>query len=61
METLKIEDLNYTYEDYKLWEGDWELASGVSVAMSPSSMRKHQSLASEIIFHLALNWRLSDV
>lgn len=52
METLKLEDLNYTYKDYKLREGNWELASGVSVAMSPLSTSKYQSLASEIIFHL---------
>jgi Uma2 family endonuclease len=52
MEALKLEDLNYTYEDYKLWEGDWELMGGVPVAMSPAPMRKHQSIASEIIFHL---------
>jgi len=39
----------YTYEDYKQWEGDWELINGLPLAMSPSPMRKHQSLASEII------------
>jgi Uma2 family endonuclease len=53
MEALKLEDLNYTYEDYKLWEGDWELMGGIPVAMSPSPMRKHQSIASEIIRQLA--------
>jgi len=26
----------YTYEDYKLWEGDWELLEGVPSAMAPS-------------------------
>lgn len=54
MEALKLEDLNYTYEDYKLWEGDWELIGGVPVAMSPSPMRKHQSIASEIIYSLRM-------
>lgn len=58
MEALKLEDLNYTYEDYKLWEGDWELIGGVPVAMSPSPMRKHQSIASEIIFQLG--YQLED-
>ena len=26
----------YTYEDYKRWEGDWELIDGVPLAMAPS-------------------------
>ena len=49
---------HYTYDDYKLWEGDWELIEGLaiarqgSVAMSPAPMRKHQSLASAIIAQL---------
>jgi len=53
VEALKLEDLNYTYEDYKLWEGDWELIGGVPVAMSLAPMRKYQSIASEIIRQLA--------
>ncbi len=43
------EEIHYTYEDYKRWEGDWELFDGIAVAMSPAPMRKHQSLASAII------------
>ena len=52
MGVLKLEDLHYTYDDYKEWEGDWELYGGIPVAMSPAPMRKHQSLASEIIYNL---------
>ena len=52
MGALKLEDLNYTYDDYKNWKGDWELIDGVPLAMSPAPMRKHQSLASEFIYHL---------
>lgn len=52
MGVLKLEDLNYTYDDYKLWDGDWELIGGVPLAMSPTPMRKHQSIASEIIIQL---------
>ena len=52
MGALKLEDIHYTYEDYKLWEGDWELYEGIAVAMSPAPMRKHQSLASEIIYNI---------
>jgi Uma2 family endonuclease len=36
----------YTYNDYLLWEGDWELIDGVPHAMSPSPVRKHQWFAS---------------
>ena len=53
MGVLKLEDLGYTYDDYKSWEGDWELFDGVPVAMSPAPMRKHQSIASQIIRYLA--------
>ncbi|NOQ29857.1 MAG: Uma2 family endonuclease [Helicobacteraceae bacterium] len=49
MGALKIEDVSYTYDDYKLWEGNWELINGIAIAMSPAPMRKHQSLASGII------------
>ena len=52
MGALSMEDLQYTYEDYKSWEGDWELIEGVPVAMSPAPVRRHQALATEIIFHL---------
>ena len=42
----------YTYDDYKEWEGEWELIDGVPLAMAPAPMRIHQSLASEIIYNL---------
>ena len=32
----------YTYEDYKQWEGDWELIDGIPQAMAPSPALKHQ-------------------
>jgi len=51
MAALKLEDINYTYDDYKLWKGDWELIDGIPFAMSPAPMRKHQSLASELIYN----------
>lgn len=49
MGAISLEDIHYTYEDYKLWEGDWELFNGIAVSMSPAPMRIHQSLASQII------------
>jgi Uma2 family endonuclease len=32
----------YSYNDYKLWEGNWELVNGYPYAMSPSPNRVHQ-------------------
>ncbi len=39
---------HYTYDDYKLWEGQWELYEGFPVAMSPAPMIAHQTIAYEI-------------
>lgn len=36
---------HYTYDDYAVWEGDWELFEGVPVAMSPAPMVSHQAIA----------------
>lgn len=35
---------HYTVEDYRLWEGDWELWNGVPVSMTPSPFGKHSRL-----------------
>ena len=42
----------YTYDDYKNWEGDWELIDGFPISMSPAPMRIHQSIATTIISQL---------
>ena len=34
----------YTVEDYKLWEGDWELIEGIPYAMAPSPFGIHQKI-----------------
>ena len=36
---------HYNYEDYKQWEGKWELFDGFPVAMTPSPMITHQAIA----------------
>ncbi len=42
----KILELDtYTYNDYKLWEGDWELIKGHPQAMSPSPKYNHQKFS----------------
>lgn len=43
---------HYTVDDYMLWEGDWELWSGVPVAMTPSSSGGHGSGAAQIVTSL---------
>lgn len=40
---------HYTLEDYERWEGDWELWSGVPVAMSPSPGMEHQLLSGRLL------------
>ncbi|MEA2029749.1 MAG: Uma2 family endonuclease [Campylobacterota bacterium] len=42
----------YSYDDYCLWEGDWELIEGFPVSMAPAPMRIHQNIATELIFAL---------
>ena len=42
----------YTYKDYTLWEGDWELIEGRPVSMAPTPMRIDQNIATELIFEL---------
>ena len=32
----------YTYQDYLLWKGDWELVNGYPYAMAPSPNINHQ-------------------
>jgi Uma2 family endonuclease len=42
----------YTYKDYALWEGYWELINGHPYAMSPSPKAKHQITGKKIIYLL---------
>ena len=39
----------YTYQDYLLWKGDWELVNGDPYAMAPSHNRTHQWFAIKFI------------
>ena len=43
---------HYTYDDYKIWEGKWEIIYGVAYAMSPAPMIEHQSISSKIAWQL---------
>jgi Uma2 family endonuclease len=43
---------HYTLDDYRHWEGDWELIHGVPLAMSPSPVIQHQRIAMRIASQL---------
>jgi Uma2 family endonuclease len=43
------EILRYDINDYRQWEGDWELIDGFPVAMAPSPFGPHQGILSEIV------------
>lgn len=43
----------YSFEDYELWEGDWELWDGAPVSTSPSPIPRHQLVGFRLC--LALN------
>ena len=45
----------YTYDDYKHWEGEWELIYGHPYAMAPSPIGKHQFIMGKIIYNLNKN------
>ena len=49
----------YTYEDYKNWEGDWELIYGHPYAMAPSPLGKHQFIMMKIGY--LLNKKLDEL
>ena len=41
---------HYTYEEYCLWEGRWELIDGIPYAMSPPPIPRHQRTAANLIY-----------
>ncbi|WP_281950426.1 Uma2 family endonuclease [Nitrosophilus kaiyonis] len=45
----------YTYEDYKKWEGRWELIDGIAYSMSPAPYPKHQEIVLKIAKELDEN------
>jgi len=46
---------HYTYDDYKNWEGKWELIDGIPYAKSPAPSVKHQMISNNIA------WQLKEV
>lgn len=47
---------HYTYAEWELWEGQWELIEGIPYAMAPMAVPRHQIIASNILgeFHTEL-------
>lgn len=42
----------YTVEDYRQWQGDWELIYGQALAMAPSPALEHQALSAAVFRQL---------
>lgn len=38
----------YTIDDYRLWQGDWELWNGVAISMTPSPFGRHSRLLIDV-------------
>ncbi len=49
--SLQYEE-HYTIEDYKRWEGDWELIEGRPYAIAPSPMVTHQWVSMNLTLQL---------
>ena len=61
MDALKFEDFKYyTYDDYKEWEGLWELIDGVPYAMGPAPYPKHQRVVANVWRELDKNFKCSN-
>lgn len=50
----------YTVKDHAMWEGEWELWSGVPVAMSPSPGMAHQVIAGRLFSRLTAALERAD-
>lgn len=42
----------YTIDDYRLWQGDWELWDGIAIAMTPSLFGLHQRVLFSLVYEL---------
>ena len=74
---LNMEDLpHYTYDDYKQWEGKWEIICGIPYSLGPAPAIKHQDISLEIAaqlreklktcggdlckVHLPIDWKIEE-
>jgi len=65
---------HYTYDEYRLWEGEWELIDGIAYAMAPAPLIAHQKISQRIARYLdealescegcqallPVDWKISD-
>jgi Uma2 family endonuclease len=50
---LTIQDIpHYSYKDYEMWEGDWELIRGIPYAMVPAPDWMHQEFGGSFVQHV---------
>jgi Uma2 family endonuclease len=47
----------YTINDWKLWEGKWELIKGHPVPLSPSPLNKHQLMGGDLFYFFTTELR----
>ena len=59
MNLPQLKHTGYTLEDWKLWEGRWELIDGVAYDMTPSPSLDHQQVAARL--HLAMGVALNGL
>ncbi len=50
----------YTYNDYKEWDGSWEIIDGVAYAMSPAPYPKHQKVTFSVAKELDSNFECEN-
>ncbi len=54
----QLKQAGYTIEDWKSWEGRWELINGVAYDMTPAPNTDHQRISSRL--HLAIGNALEE-
>jgi len=60
MDAIEFEEFRYyTYDDYKEWEGSWELIDGVAYNMGPAPYPKHQRVVFKVSKELDSNFECS--
>ena len=66
---------HYTVDDWKEWEGEWELIDGIPHAMAPMPSKQHQRVNTKLVSHfstildtcdrcetfLPLNYKVNDL
>ena len=66
---------HYTYDDYRLWEGRWEIIDGIPYAMSPAPVPAHQRICVKLVLlfeeclrrscekckvYLPIDWKIAE-